>query len=179
MPSKHDWVVCRSWGTQNSLVGTASTCTPLIDAPDIANIDPNVVETDDDDLFIERIVGSVHWFINETPTVSWIRVHWRILPLGLDETAGGIEQPWAAFDGSNPDQANIRFWDDRHFQYAGPPIHWNGPMEVGDPHGYAVDIHPRQWVGRGRRLWPAFCIENETADDIYFMLYLRLLVKYT
>ena len=174
-----DWVPQPLYGQNRSVPASSSIIMPLIQPPDSAIQDANVVETQDDTLFVERIIGTVYHFLPQV-SVSFLRWGWRILPLSPDESTGGMDQPWTVMSMFDEDHANIRWWDERVF-YEVLPIELDSPeMNAFAHYKWAhVDIHPRQVVGRNNRLWPCIVFANHSADPITVNSRLRTLVKYT
>lgn len=176
---QRDFLVCERYGTADSVAAGAHGVFPLLPAPDFASIDPGIPDGDAYDIYIHRIVGQVLVY----PGSSADSIHnfgWRIMPLGMDETAGDVDIPFTLFDMDDEDQANLQWWGERRVRTIANAAGDAFGGSTLDHYRWAhVDLHPKRWCGQKKRIWPCLLFRNyNIQDSLTVFRRLRLYVSY-
>ncbi len=184
-----DWVPVDSYGSVFNLAPDSSVVVSMYSLLGTTSDTRGIFE-ETDDFFIERVVGRVSIFNQDSEAVdSFIPTVARVMPLQADYTTSTLQLPWdpsgalsnLILDG---DIANTRFWWER-LQYVETPR--SAAFLVGvEPHWQIdhhpwwgqIDIRPRQKFGSRLNLWPGLVVFNGSENDaIQFRMNARMLIK--
>lgn len=176
-----DFTPMPEYGAVNPCLPSTTLYTVLYPIPDFAaGMDEFLVESGEQRaLFLERIVGSITLYWNNSELPAEPQVFWRLLPMGIDYAALTVLEPYTSpLDPRSSEWANLKWWDER--QYVGDVNTFAGhPSTIDHPYWTTVDCNPRMMMGSDRNLWPVLAVVNFDAVVTLFVRHrLRALWKY-
>lgn len=184
-----DWVPCYGNVLLDGGAVAPGAWSAALLAPDLtrpftqAVATPGEYEGEDNNYFIERIVGTVSASVPGTNVVPTIV---RIQPLQADLDLSIPDVPWNVNTPDGTFMANFRFWWERRYNavpetasFIAPELHRTNALEVDHPWWTQVDIRPKQVFGRTDNLWPCMTgfISNSSPDRVRVAWSLRMLLK--
>lgn len=146
---------------------TSTVYIVLYPIPDYTGDAEFLVEDSEENLFLDRIVGTINVVFTSSENLPDLAICWRLMPLGLNYDTQEVLEPFSVpFFAQSSEWANLKWWVERYYVPRGALVSEQGPLEVDHPWWTNVDYRPRMMMGAGRNLWPVLAVRNPYAQDI-------------
>lgn len=170
-----DFTPCVGYGELIDVPPQTTVYVVLYPLPDYAADAEFLVESEEEtNIFLERLVGTVHLSWDGMAVPSNGQVGWRLMPLGVNYDTLEVLEPFSVpFFPSSSEWCNLKWWYERLRQVAFAGAAQLAPNVSDHPYWTTVDCKPKMMLGAGRNLWPVLAIRNDSAGVEEITLTLR------